>query len=56
MSVECFLDTNVLVYAASSAEGDAAKSRVRQEANKALGGLLGRRRAPERPAATPTGC
>jgi predicted nucleic acid-binding protein len=27
MSVECFLDTNVLVYAVSSAEGDAAKSR-----------------------------
>lgn len=26
MSVECFLDTNVLVYAVSSAEGDAAKS------------------------------
>jgi len=27
MSVECFLDTNVLVYAVSSAEGDAPKSR-----------------------------
>jgi predicted nucleic acid-binding protein len=27
MSVECFLDTNVLVYAVSSAEGDAAKKR-----------------------------
>ena len=27
MSVECFLDTNVLVYAISSAEADAAKSR-----------------------------
>ena len=26
MGVECFLDTNVLVYAVSSAEGDAAKS------------------------------
>jgi predicted nucleic acid-binding protein len=26
MSVECFLDTNILVYAVSSAEGDAAKS------------------------------
>jgi predicted nucleic acid-binding protein len=25
MSVDCFLDTNVLVYAISSAEGDAAK-------------------------------
>jgi len=25
MSVECFLDTNVLVYAVSSAEGEAAK-------------------------------
>jgi predicted nucleic acid-binding protein len=25
MSVECFLDTNVLVYAVSSAEADAAK-------------------------------
>ena len=27
MSVECFLDTNVLVYAVSSAEGDSRKSR-----------------------------
>jgi predicted nucleic acid-binding protein len=27
MAVECFLDTNVLVYAVSSAEGDARKSR-----------------------------
>jgi predicted nucleic acid-binding protein len=27
MSVECFLDTNVLVYAVSSAGGDAPKSR-----------------------------
>jgi len=27
MSVECFLDTNVLVYAVSSAEHEAAKSR-----------------------------
>jgi predicted nucleic acid-binding protein len=27
MSVECFLDTNVLVYAASSAEAEAGKSR-----------------------------
>ena len=26
MSVDCFLDTNILVYAVSSAEGDAAKS------------------------------
>lgn len=26
MSVECFLDTNILVYAASSAEADAPKS------------------------------
>ena len=25
MSVECFLDTNILVYAVSSAEADAAK-------------------------------
>ena len=25
MSVDCFLDTNILVYAVSSAEGDAAK-------------------------------
>jgi predicted nucleic acid-binding protein len=27
MSVECFLDTNILVYAVSSAEADAAKSK-----------------------------
>jgi predicted nucleic acid-binding protein len=27
MSVDCFLDTNILVYAVSSAEADAAKSR-----------------------------
>jgi predicted nucleic acid-binding protein len=27
MSVDCFLDTNVLVYALSSAEADEAKSR-----------------------------
>ena len=27
MSVDCFLDTNILVYAVSSAEDDAAKSR-----------------------------
>ena len=26
MSVDCFLDTNILVYAVSSAEADAAKS------------------------------
>ena len=26
MNVDCFLDTNILVYAVSSAEADAAKS------------------------------
>ena len=31
MSVECFLDTNILVYAASTAPEDAGKQRVALE-------------------------